>query len=390
MSVDVTDTGIGISTADQQHVFSAFHRSTNPNALSIPGTGLGPADRAAHRGVARRDAVECPSELGQGSTFTLHAAAALAARRDRLTGGAVDRARGAPPGPSSSSPTVPWVIQTTERPDPRRRVEHLVRDGPRGGGVEVGGRLVEHEHGRVRQQRAWPGPAAPARRRTPRVGPPRRACGCRRADRRPTGRGTPGRAPRGPRRRRRPGGPGVRSRRRWRRRRAGRRRPARPRLVRRPARGRAGRCRRAAPRRVTGSMKRTRVAARVDFPRPGRAGDRRGARRDAARGARGPAPGGPVAPSRAPRRPSDTVGGRHRQGRGGSLTAGASDGEPVEPLAGRTCAHRQGTRVGQPAGDIGQGERARAGAGPGGRGRRLPGLDRGLPRRPRRARLPRR
>ena len=30
-----------LSPADQQHVFSAFHRSTNPNALSIPGTGLG-------------------------------------------------------------------------------------------------------------------------------------------------------------------------------------------------------------------------------------------------------------------------------------------------------------------------------------------------------------
>ncbi|UFN44757.1 GAF domain-containing sensor histidine kinase [Nocardioides okcheonensis] len=66
--VDVTDTGIGISPADQQHVFSAFHRSTNPNALSIPGTGLGLpiAERIAesHGGT-----LGLTSELGRGSTF---------------------------------------------------------------------------------------------------------------------------------------------------------------------------------------------------------------------------------------------------------------------------------------------------------------------------------
>ena len=68
VSVDVTDTGIGISAADQGNVFSAFHRSTNPNALSIPGTGLGLpiAQRIAetHGGT-----LELTSELGQGSTF---------------------------------------------------------------------------------------------------------------------------------------------------------------------------------------------------------------------------------------------------------------------------------------------------------------------------------
>ncbi|NYE38697.1 signal transduction histidine kinase [Nocardioides cavernae] len=66
--VDVTDTGLGISANDQQHVFSAFHRSNNPNALSIPGTGLGLpiAQRIAesHGGSLR-----VTSELGRGSTF---------------------------------------------------------------------------------------------------------------------------------------------------------------------------------------------------------------------------------------------------------------------------------------------------------------------------------
>ena len=39
--VRVRDSGLGISEADQVHLFSAFHRSSNPEALSIPGTGLG-------------------------------------------------------------------------------------------------------------------------------------------------------------------------------------------------------------------------------------------------------------------------------------------------------------------------------------------------------------
>jgi signal transduction histidine kinase len=68
VSVDVTDTGLGISAADQGHVFSAFHRSTNPNALSVPGTGLGLpiAQRIAesHGGT-----LSLTSELGKGSTF---------------------------------------------------------------------------------------------------------------------------------------------------------------------------------------------------------------------------------------------------------------------------------------------------------------------------------
>jgi signal transduction histidine kinase len=68
VSVDVADTGLGISLTDQGHVFSAFHRSTNPNALSVPGTGLGLpiAQRIAesHGGT-----LSLSSELGEGSTF---------------------------------------------------------------------------------------------------------------------------------------------------------------------------------------------------------------------------------------------------------------------------------------------------------------------------------
>ena len=68
--VVVADTGLGISQADRAHLFSAFHRSTNPDALTIPGTGLGLAiARTIVEGHGGQILVE--SELGQGSTFTL-------------------------------------------------------------------------------------------------------------------------------------------------------------------------------------------------------------------------------------------------------------------------------------------------------------------------------
>jgi len=68
--VEVADTGLGISAADQVQLFSAFHRSSNPEALSIPGTGLG---LAISRRIAQMHGGEITvvSELGKGSTFRL-------------------------------------------------------------------------------------------------------------------------------------------------------------------------------------------------------------------------------------------------------------------------------------------------------------------------------
>jgi signal transduction histidine kinase len=68
--VQVSDTGIGISAQDQMHLFSAFHRSSNPNAQSIPGTGLG---LAISRRIIELHAgdITVESELGEGSTFTV-------------------------------------------------------------------------------------------------------------------------------------------------------------------------------------------------------------------------------------------------------------------------------------------------------------------------------
>lgn len=68
--ITVSDTGLGISEADQVHLFSAFHRSTNPQALSVPGTGLG---LAISRTIAELHGgdITVESELGRGSVFTL-------------------------------------------------------------------------------------------------------------------------------------------------------------------------------------------------------------------------------------------------------------------------------------------------------------------------------
>ena len=62
------DDGLGISEADQEHLFTEFFRSTNLEALQRPGTGLGLA--IVRRIVARHGGrIEVETELGRGTTF---------------------------------------------------------------------------------------------------------------------------------------------------------------------------------------------------------------------------------------------------------------------------------------------------------------------------------
>ena len=66
----VVDHGIGISEDDQGTLFREFQRSTNPEALRRPGTGLGLV--IVERIVRRHGGfIEVASELGKGSTVTL-------------------------------------------------------------------------------------------------------------------------------------------------------------------------------------------------------------------------------------------------------------------------------------------------------------------------------
>ena len=63
-----TDDGIGISTEDQEQLFTEFFRSSNPDALRRPGTGLGLA--IVSRIVARHGGrIDVDSGLGVGTTF---------------------------------------------------------------------------------------------------------------------------------------------------------------------------------------------------------------------------------------------------------------------------------------------------------------------------------
>ncbi|WP_181309608.1 sensor histidine kinase [Nocardioides campestrisoli] len=66
----VSDTGLGISEADQGRLFQEFFRSTNPAAVAQPGTGLGLT--IVQRIVERhRGRITFESTLGEGTTFAV-------------------------------------------------------------------------------------------------------------------------------------------------------------------------------------------------------------------------------------------------------------------------------------------------------------------------------
>jgi len=73
--LECSDEGIGISTSDQEQLFTEFYRSSNPEAIAQPGTGLGLA--IVSRIVGRHHGrIEVESSLGKGSTFRVYLPAA--------------------------------------------------------------------------------------------------------------------------------------------------------------------------------------------------------------------------------------------------------------------------------------------------------------------------
>lgn len=70
VAVFVTDTGIGIPVAEQQQLFGRYFRASTAVELGIVGTGLGLANARAFT-EAHGGSLECTSEPGIGSTFTL-------------------------------------------------------------------------------------------------------------------------------------------------------------------------------------------------------------------------------------------------------------------------------------------------------------------------------
>ncbi|WP_110180779.1 GAF domain-containing sensor histidine kinase [Nocardioides solisilvae] len=68
--LEVADTGLGMSEADQEHLFEEFFRSTNPEALASPGSGLGLS--IVHQAVERHGGtITFTSALGMGTTFVV-------------------------------------------------------------------------------------------------------------------------------------------------------------------------------------------------------------------------------------------------------------------------------------------------------------------------------
>ena len=66
--INVTDTGMGISSDDLQHIFQKFYRSDNSDTRTIGGTGLG-LYLVKQRVEAMGGRVWAESAFGEGSTF---------------------------------------------------------------------------------------------------------------------------------------------------------------------------------------------------------------------------------------------------------------------------------------------------------------------------------
>jgi two-component system phosphate regulon sensor histidine kinase PhoR len=71
INLEVRDTGIGISKADQERIFERFYRVDKSRSKQVGGTGLG-LSIVKHALQVHGASVQVSSQLGQGTTMTVH------------------------------------------------------------------------------------------------------------------------------------------------------------------------------------------------------------------------------------------------------------------------------------------------------------------------------
>jgi two-component system sensor histidine kinase SenX3 len=99
VKLTVEDKGIGIGKDEIQHIFEPFYRSPAVSESGIHGTGLGlPLARTIVEAMGGR--ITATSELGKGSTFSIHLPVAQEHKAEQ-TQSAADKPAGAEPGFSS-------------------------------------------------------------------------------------------------------------------------------------------------------------------------------------------------------------------------------------------------------------------------------------------------
>jgi signal transduction histidine kinase len=84
VAISIQDRGIGIHSSDLKRIFEPFYRTPQATMAQIPGTGLG-LSVSKHLAEAMGGSLTVVSEVGVGSTFTLHLLTADSPQAELMT-----------------------------------------------------------------------------------------------------------------------------------------------------------------------------------------------------------------------------------------------------------------------------------------------------------------